>query len=43
MGQIDHHVLKNKAEYKVDDQHGNIQSFTQGIKYWFNRARMFEI
>ena len=35
MEQIDHHVLKNKDEHKVDDQHRVYSKFHARIKYWF--------
>ena len=35
MGQIDQHVLKNKAVHKVDDQHRIYSKLHTRIKYWF--------
>ncbi|QNI76890.1 hypothetical protein SynMVIR181_01921 [Synechococcus sp. MVIR-18-1] len=35
MGQIDQHVLKNKAEHKVDNQHRIYPKLHMRIKYWF--------
>ena len=35
MSQIDQHVLKNKAEHKVDNQHRIYSKLRMRIKYWF--------
>ena len=35
MGQIDQHVLKNKAVHKVDYQHRIYSKLHTRIKYWF--------
>jgi len=42
MGQIDQHVLKNKAEHKVDNQHRIYSKLHVRIKYWF-RAKYLSL